>query len=188
MLTNRKLPEFASSDWYTDPTDHRCPHDAWLETLEIREPAEGERKEKRQTAITVRLLGAYHDGHIVFRYAGVGRYSIASDSCERGLGDWSRDELLYSSEGLLVHRARFRVLRRTNGSSDCRARGGRSAYARRRSSSSRVPGGTAEGSPRVSLSNYLRVHGCRAMGRDNCSLQGSPGGETANKVLEPMLL
>lgn len=104
MLTQRKLPEFASADWYLDPSDHRCPHDAWLETLEISEPAEGERKEKRQTAITVRLLGAYHDGHIVFRYVGVRKYSVASGSCEHGLGDWLRDELSLSSEGLMVHR------------------------------------------------------------------------------------
>ena len=103
MPTHRKIPEFASADWYLDPGDHRCPHDAWLETLEISEPAEGERNEKRKTAITVRLLGAYHDGHIVFRYVGVRRYSVASDSCERGLGDWLRDELSHSSEGLMVH-------------------------------------------------------------------------------------
>ena len=104
MLSQPQLPEFAAASWYSDPSDHRCPHDAWLETLEISAPAEDERKEKRQTAITVRLLGAYHDGHIVFRYVGAKKYSMASGSCERGLDDWLRDELSHSSEGLLVHR------------------------------------------------------------------------------------
>lgn len=104
MLAPPQLPEFAAARWYSGPSDHRCPHDAWLEALEISEPAEGERKEKRKTSITVRLLGAYHDGHIVFRYLGVKKHSIASGSCERGLGDWQRDELSRNSEGLVVHR------------------------------------------------------------------------------------
>lgn len=104
MIAQPQLPEFATAAWYSDPSDHRCPHDAWLEALEISEPAEGERKEKRQTAITMRLLGAYHDGHIVFRYRGVKKHSVASASCERGLGDWLRDELSRGPEGLVVHR------------------------------------------------------------------------------------
>lgn len=104
MLAPAQLPEFVAASWYSNPSDHRCPHDAWLETLEISEPADGERKEKRRTAITVRLLGAYHDGHIVFRYLGVKKYSIIGSSCARGLGDWLRDELSLSAEGLVVHR------------------------------------------------------------------------------------
>jgi hypothetical protein len=104
MLAQPQLPEFATAPWYSDPSDHRCPHDAWLEALAISEPAEGERKEQRQTAITVRLLGAYHDGHIVFRYHRVKKHSIVSSSCERGLGDWLQDEFSHSSAGLVVHR------------------------------------------------------------------------------------
>jgi hypothetical protein len=34
-----------SSDWYFDFTDHRCPHDAWLETLILSEPSTGDRRE-----------------------------------------------------------------------------------------------------------------------------------------------
>ena len=102
MIAQRQLPEFVTAGWYSDPSDHRCPHDAWLETLEVQELADGERKERRKTAITVRLLGAYHDGHIVFRYAGVKRYEIGS-SCAHGLGDWIRDAIVVSADGFLSH-------------------------------------------------------------------------------------
>ena len=100
----RQLSELTTSEWYRNPRDSRCPHDAWLDSIEISEPAHGERNEKRETAITVRLLGAYHDGHIVFRYSGVRKYSLASNACGRGLGDWLEDDLSLTSEGLFVHR------------------------------------------------------------------------------------
>jgi hypothetical protein len=62
------LPEsvfaLASSDWYFLPSEHRCPHDAWLESIIISEPSTGERHELRSASIRIRLLGAYHDGFI----------------------------------------------------------------------------------------------------------------------------
>jgi hypothetical protein len=103
MLAQQQLPEFVTSEWYPDPSDHRCPHDAWLETMEIRELAEGERGEIRTTTIAIRLLGAYHDGHIVFRYSGVTRYSLASDDSRRGMGDWLEDRFSISADGNLRH-------------------------------------------------------------------------------------
>jgi len=103
MLAQKQLPEFAVAAWYSDPKDHRCPHDAWLESLEFTEPAAGNRQEHRKTAITVRLLGAYHDVHIIFRYSGVSSYHLSSESCGSGVGDWLRDELSVASSGLLRH-------------------------------------------------------------------------------------
>lgn len=103
MTAPRQLPDFAQADWYSDPTDHRCPHDAWLESIKISEPTEGERKGKRKTAITIRLLGAYHDGHIVFRYADIGSFAIGSPSSDRGLGDWLEDRYSVTSLGSLRH-------------------------------------------------------------------------------------
>ncbi len=50
-------------------------HDAWLETLTIRETASGERKQIRQLEVHVRLLGPYHDRWIHLNYAGVTQYS-----------------------------------------------------------------------------------------------------------------
>lgn len=97
-------PVFSTEPWYHDPTDHRCPHDAWLDSVELREPAKGARGEQRQTAIVIRLLAAYHDGWITLRYAGVRRYSLASDECEKGMGDWLRDEFEAGEAGRILHR------------------------------------------------------------------------------------
>ncbi len=104
MATLSQLPPFASAKWYTDYNDYRCPHDAWLETLEIAEPATGQRGELRSTTITVRLLGAYHDGHIVFRYLAVQSYTLAAPSATQGLGDWLKDELSLNPAGFVVRR------------------------------------------------------------------------------------
>lgn len=92
-----------TAEWWQDPGDHRCPHDAWLESISIFEPASGERSEQRTTAIRVRLLGAYHDGFIELFYPQVLRYSLKTLSSERGLGDWRYDEFRVSSSGHLIH-------------------------------------------------------------------------------------
>ena len=52
LSTNRsRFPpqayELASSEWYFNPKDRRCPHDGWLESLLMDEPASGERREQR---------------------------------------------------------------------------------------------------------------------------------------------
>jgi len=107
MIALPQLPEFASADWYVDPRDHRCPHDAWLDAIEISGPSQGKRNEQRQTAIVVRLLGAYHDGNIIFRYTGVRRYSLVGGACAHGLGDWLDDELTINAEGRFEHRVRW---------------------------------------------------------------------------------
>jgi len=75
-----KFPEsvfkLVSSKWYFDPSEHKCPHDAWLETFTMEEPAEGERHEVRKVSIRIVLLTAYHDGYIGFSYDGVASYSL----------------------------------------------------------------------------------------------------------------
>lgn len=93
----------AYSDWYFDPREHRCPHDAWLESVTITEPATGERSEQRSTAIRTRLLGAYHDGFIEFHYPRVFNYSFSNPASERGNGDWLYDEFRLSPNGRLIH-------------------------------------------------------------------------------------
>ena len=86
------LRECRASDWYSFPEDHRCPHDAWVEGLAIFEPASGNRLEKREIQIQIRLLGAYHDGTIEFIYRQVQSYSIQGTEAT-GHGDWIRDEI-----------------------------------------------------------------------------------------------
>ena len=68
--------DFALAEWHHNYKDHRAPHDAWVESLTINETASGLHQENRQAHIKLRLLGAYHDGHIEIEYLNVKRYSI----------------------------------------------------------------------------------------------------------------
>jgi hypothetical protein len=93
----------ATSDWYYNPEDPRCPHDSWLEKISIAENAEGTRQEIRQTNIHIRLLGAYHNGYIELFYPEVFIYSLQMINCTRGHLDWLYDEFRLSSTGHLIH-------------------------------------------------------------------------------------
>ncbi|WP_157489284.1 hypothetical protein [Lysobacter sp. Root916] len=93
----------AQSEWYFNFFDHHCPHDAWLEWVRIDEPATGERREIRRTSLTVRLLGAYHDGYIELHYPEVTSYRLDMQDVRGGHRDWRYDEFRVSDEGLLVH-------------------------------------------------------------------------------------
>jgi hypothetical protein len=93
----------ASSDWYFDPSDHRCPHDAWLDTLHLSELSSGERSEKRSLSLGVHLLGAYHDGYIELRYPRVLSYALNVTHGEHGHRNWRYDELRLSDRGNLTH-------------------------------------------------------------------------------------
>lgn len=98
----------ATSDWYFNFTDRRCPHDAWLEALEVCEPSSGERHEIRVLAMKARLLGAYHDGAIELHYPRVFNYTLTTTSGERGHGDWRYDEFRLSERGTLIHEIEWR--------------------------------------------------------------------------------
>lgn len=93
----------ASSKWYFEPSEHRCPHDAWLESVMIAEAGTGGRAEVRHTTVQVRLLAAYHDGFIQLFYSRVFGYSFQRPSCLRGVGDWRFDEFRLSDNGHLIH-------------------------------------------------------------------------------------
>jgi hypothetical protein len=95
--------ELAIAPWYYNPHDHRCPHDAWLDSVLVSEPATGERSEHRTVAIRVRLLGAYHDGHIELTYPQVFQYHLSLDEATQGHRDWRFDEFRLSQRGHLIH-------------------------------------------------------------------------------------
>ncbi len=96
--------EFATASWHYNFEDHRSPHDGWLETLVIREPAFGERKENRSLELIARLFAAYHDGHIELKYSDVQSYSLASGVTNgSGHGDWLYDEIRLSEQGRVLH-------------------------------------------------------------------------------------
>jgi hypothetical protein len=92
-----------TSDWFYNPEDHRCPHDAWLENLSLYETAAGERNEIRTTSMCIRLLGAYHDGFVEFRYARVFGYQLELSAGASGHRDWLYDEFRLSETGNVVH-------------------------------------------------------------------------------------
>jgi hypothetical protein len=96
--------EFAIASWRFSPESHMDPHDSWLESLTIREPASGERAEIRSVDITIRLLGSYHDGRIEIIYKNVQSYSIhSSPQANDGHGDWLYDEIRLSERGYMLH-------------------------------------------------------------------------------------
>jgi hypothetical protein len=100
------VAQIALADWYYDPMDHRCPHDAWLESMALRESGHGEHQEIRSASMTVRLLGAYHDGHIELQYRDVTRYTLdfTSESTQfGGHRDWLYDEFRLTPIGRVEH-------------------------------------------------------------------------------------
>lgn len=111
------LPEsvfaLASSDWYFSPHDHRCPHDAWLESITISEPSSGKRHEVRFTSIRIRLLAAYHDGCIEFFYPRVFAYCLDAVDANAGLRDWRYDEFRLSDSGHVIHEIEWSGLHET---------------------------------------------------------------------------
>jgi hypothetical protein len=100
--------ELASSEWYFDPFDHRCPHDAWLESATLLEPSKGERNEIRTSSLTIRLLGAYHDGFIELEYPELYSYRLDMAEISQGHGDWRYDEFWVNDKGHLVHEIEWR--------------------------------------------------------------------------------
>jgi hypothetical protein len=93
----------ATSGWYFDFSDHRCPHDAWLEAVCVEEPATGERQERRVVSIRIRLLGAYHDGHIELYYPRVWKYVFELTDGDHGHRDWQYDEFRVTPDGRVAH-------------------------------------------------------------------------------------
>jgi hypothetical protein len=102
--------EFATAQWHYNYSDHRCPHDSWLESLTISDPASGNRREIRHVEIGVRLLGAFHDGALELSYPGVCSYLLSgasSISGNAGHGDWLTDEIRLSEKNMVHHEVLF---------------------------------------------------------------------------------
>jgi hypothetical protein len=111
LLTwQKRLPPkalaFALADWHYDHSDHRCPHDSWLEDLRIEEGPGASPVHERTIRIVILLLGAYHDGQLRVVYDNVFSYALdfappKTRATSRSHGDWLIDEI--RSEG---HRGR----------------------------------------------------------------------------------
>lgn len=106
---------FASDPAHFNLTSASSLHDAWLESVTIREIASGKRNEIRRTEISISLLGPCHDRRIHLHYTGVTRYSLDRPS-SLGRTDFSsechedlhtHEVRLGKREGLLVHEILF---------------------------------------------------------------------------------
>jgi hypothetical protein len=93
----------ATSEWYWDFTISGCPHDGWLKSLTINEPATGTRQENRTVEIKIELLSPYHDGVIEFHYPKVFGYRFNALDLEMGHRDWRYDEFRIDDSGNLIH-------------------------------------------------------------------------------------
>jgi hypothetical protein len=93
----------ATSSWYFDGDDHRCPHDGWLEKLEVDEVGTGARRANRICSIRILLLGAYHDCLLELTYPAVHSYLIENMGSPEGVGDWRYDEFRVTDDGRLIH-------------------------------------------------------------------------------------
>lgn len=76
---------------------------SWLQSATFEEPSTGSRDHDLSTALTVRLLGANHDGHIELVYPGVRSYDLSAPCSAGGLGDWRYDEFRVSDSGCVPH-------------------------------------------------------------------------------------
>ena len=93
----------ATSGWYFDFSDPRCPHDALLEQAVFSEPGAEARGAARILSLKLRLLGSTRDGHHEFRYPRVFRYRFETVDAAWGHRDWRYDEFRVSEEGHLLH-------------------------------------------------------------------------------------
>ncbi len=109
-----KLPahiySFASDPRYFDLSSHSSLHDAWLESLIVREASSGQRHEIRRLEIALCFLGPFHDRHIHLNYTGVTRYTFTTPPRyddpryeHTAHGDLLTHEIRLGHEGLFIH-------------------------------------------------------------------------------------
>jgi hypothetical protein len=109
----RSAYEFATASWRYVPTDTRCLHDSWVDSLVIREPARGDRHQIRSLEIELRLFGWNHDGNTTLIYHEVYSYSLdtpfklVSLPRDAGHGDWLCDEVRLSQQDHVLHEVEF---------------------------------------------------------------------------------
>jgi hypothetical protein len=97
--------ELASSEWYFNFNDQRCPHDAHLEHVRVDDTDSGDDGLARRVSISIKLLGYYYDSVIEYRfhYPRVFAYRLESFHRELGNRTWRYDEFRLSDDGDLLH-------------------------------------------------------------------------------------
>jgi len=90
--------DFAIADWHHNYRDHKALHDSWLIESRIIETSQND---MREVNITLKLLGAFHDGNLSLHYKGVKSYQIGSSTA--GHTSINRDEIRLSENGFVLH-------------------------------------------------------------------------------------
>lgn len=105
---------FASDSRHFDISSHSSLHDAWLDSLIVREVARGERQEIRRMEVAITLLGPFHDRWIRLHYNGVTRYTFSAPPRygepryeHTAHGDLLTHEIRLGENGLLIHELLF---------------------------------------------------------------------------------
>jgi len=98
----------ATSDWYFDFANQRCPHDGSLQWIKIEELEGGEEPGDKLVSIKTRLRSAHGNGWIEFHYPRVYSYRLALFSdynygSRHGHADWLYDEFRWAGEGRVMH-------------------------------------------------------------------------------------
>src|SRR4030095_3719732 len=95
--------------WYHDPSDSRCPHDAWLSRLDVDVDGYAGNEAECRKNIQLVLLGAYQNGFITYAYRNVRLYDILLKR-EAVSGkiwrreDWLEDDVAMIEKNILRHR------------------------------------------------------------------------------------
>jgi hypothetical protein len=97
--------ELATSSWYFNFDDQRCPHDAHLERMTIDEAISGEDGLGRTVSIDVELRRHHYDVLVEYRLHYPKVFAYRLDSFHRGIGErtWRYDEFRLSNDGALLH-------------------------------------------------------------------------------------
>ena len=114
--TEQSLPpgarNFVFLPYHYAMTDPKCPHDSWVETVNILEMGSRTDRGRRRISILSRFLGAYHDGYFDIEYKNVDSYRMSLKTSYRkitpiGHGDWIVDEILLDRAGHVSHEIIF---------------------------------------------------------------------------------
>ncbi|MEM1060061.1 MAG: hypothetical protein AAGK14_12495 [Verrucomicrobiota bacterium] len=103
---------FAFADWRNQPgQDYGHPHDAWLESVQVRHRREQDDPQQVATEIEAEFLLSYHDQRLWLRYGRVRRYRLGEGGGQGpggpGRDDWLEDDFSSVDAGHFRHRIRF---------------------------------------------------------------------------------
>lgn len=104
--------EFVFAPHHYDITDSKCPHDSWIESINIIECGSGQRMNQRSISIHAQFLGAYQNGYFEIKYVNVVRYHFGLNRTTNmdkliGHGDWIVDEVTFLDEKIISHEIEF---------------------------------------------------------------------------------